>query len=130
MTEAYYELAEMCPNGHHTTIYAQSSPESRSPFCPKCGEDTFTRCPQCEAEIRGAYRVPGVASLGSIWHPSKHCYQCGHAYPWTQGRRVVWSSPVYLTRAFYRLSPQEQAEHLDYMKEQYGDTEFVRLGSS
>ena len=67
-----------------------------------------------------------VHASHSHLHPSEHSNE-GALF---QGRRVVWSSPVYLTRAFYKMSPQEQAEHLDYMKEQYGDTEFVRLGSS
>ena len=82
----YYLTAEVCPNGHHTTSFAETSSESRSPFCPKCGEETLTQCRHCNANIRGDYKAPGVIVFGSRWKPKNHCYSCGKPYPWTEMR--------------------------------------------
>lgn len=79
-----YKTAEVCLNGHHTTTDCEASPELRSKFCPKCGSETITACPQCRASIRGYYYVPGVISVGGKYRPPNYCYNCGKQMPWTQ----------------------------------------------
>ena len=36
----YYDVAQICPNGHVITPYADSHPGRRKAFCPECGEAT------------------------------------------------------------------------------------------
>lgn len=83
---SYYYTAEVCENGHYTTDSIETSHELRSPFCPKCGKETFTQCKHCNANIRGKYEVPGVVAVGFGWTPPNHCYNCGKPYPWTESR--------------------------------------------
>jgi len=78
-----YDIGMACLNGHPVTGMASSAPQFGSPFCPKCGEQTTTECPECGATIRGFYHVPGFFSTAH-WEPSSHCHACGKPYPWTE----------------------------------------------
>ena len=104
MSESYYETAEVCPNGHHTTASVETSPERRSRFCPKCGEATFTKCEKCEGRIRGHYYVPGVVAF-SKWTPPNYCHDCGQPYPWTTLRLTTAKA---MADEIDELSPQDR----------------------
>jgi hypothetical protein len=87
VSNAYYEVGQVCLNGHPITGYYKSRPARHSKFCPDCGRETITACPDCEAPIRGEYEVPGVVSIGgSGFSPSSYCHHCGKPYPWTNSR--------------------------------------------
>jgi len=79
-----YRIAEVCPNGHVSTVSADTSPELREKFCSKCGEATLTSCPECKASVRGDYYVPGVITIGHTYEPPAFCHNCGKAFPWTE----------------------------------------------
>jgi hypothetical protein len=78
-----YDLGLVCLNGHVVNSTASSHPELNAQFCSQCGEPTISVCPDCQATIRGFFRVPGVVSMVA-WKVPHHCYSCGKAYPWTQ----------------------------------------------
>ena len=80
-----YRTAEVCVNGHHTTDSLETSPERRSNYCPTCGAETISRCPECSATIRGDYDVPGVV-IFAPYEPPSFCYNCGSAMPWTEAK--------------------------------------------
>jgi hypothetical protein len=73
----------VCLNGHPTTSDCELSPELRSKFCAKCGATTISACPECNANIRGHYYVPGVISVGGKYQPPNFCHNCGKSLPWT-----------------------------------------------
>lgn len=79
-----YRVAQMCPSGHVATAAADQNPERREVFCSRCGEPTLTRCPSCNASIRGRYHVEGVIGLGANYEPPAFCHNCGSAFPWTE----------------------------------------------
>src|SRR5438046_1821095 len=78
----YYDIGQVCLNGHAITGHAGRSPEFRENFCTKCGAATITECPRCKTSIRGKFESEGVVAIGFPYEPPAHCHQCGAAYPW------------------------------------------------
>lgn len=83
--EAYYETAQVCLNGHMITSGIESSPEMAQKYCSDCGAPTITRCPACDAPIRGYHHIPGVISISQTKVRS-YCHECGAPYPWTKAK--------------------------------------------
>ena len=84
--DAYYEVAQVCLNGHVITGHYNSSPEFRKPYCNKCGSATIHKCPNCEENIQGDYIVFGVPPISSKKHAPVYCSNCGQPFPWTESR--------------------------------------------
>lgn len=81
----YYDVAQICLNGHIITRNANRSPQLRQNHCKKCGEPTIMKCPSCGADIQGEYHVDGVFVGGFRTPPPPNfCHVCGHPYPWTE----------------------------------------------
>jgi len=89
VSDAWYDTAQVCLNGHTTTDCINLAPEQMSSFCEKCGAPTITQCPTCNHPIRGYYRVPGMVGVGEEYKPPAFCPNCGHPYPWTERRLAV-----------------------------------------
>ena len=104
MSEGYYETAEVCPNGHHTTASVDTSPVHRSKYCPECGEAAFTKCRNCGGRIRGDYHVPGVVGYWE-WSPPNYCHDCGQPYPWTTLRLAT---AMAMADEIEKLTPQDR----------------------
>lgn len=77
-----YETMQVCLNGHTITDSYESSPAMRQSRCDECGEETITRCPNCNTRIRGEYKTEGVVAITGLKEPSDHCHECGEPYPW------------------------------------------------
>ena len=75
-----YRKAEVCLNGHATTMDLQYS-ELTSPYGSQCGAKTIRECPSCNSSIRGNYHVEDVISMDDP--VPAYCHSCGNAYPWT-----------------------------------------------
>jgi hypothetical protein len=84
--QPYYEVAQVCLNGHVITDTYNSSLELRKNFCPKCGAQTIHECPHCGENIQGDYIVPGVVVAGRSRRAPAYCHNCGQAFPWTEAR--------------------------------------------
>jgi hypothetical protein len=82
MSDSYYDVAQVCINGHVVNSSARDYPDLNAPHCEKCGAKTITVCPACQTSIRGYYHVPGVLGVGG-YTPPAFCYQCGTAFPWS-----------------------------------------------
>ena len=82
----YYDVAQICSNGHVINAGSKRYPEHNLPFCERCGAPTITTCPHCSEPIRGEYHVEGVFAAGFIFPAPGFCAKCGHAYPWTTAR--------------------------------------------
>ena len=80
--DSYYDVAQICENGHVTNGHVRDYPAHNQVHCDKCGSRTITKCPACETEIRGAYNVPGVIGFSDYAAPA-FCYKCGEPFPWT-----------------------------------------------
>lgn len=81
----YYDVAQICMNGHVINESCKEYPQHNQNFCDKCGEKTITKCEGCGADIRGNYNEPGVLVFAPMITP-KYCYNCGKMYPWTKSK--------------------------------------------
>ena len=83
----YYDVAQICMNGHMINESYKENPQRNQNFCDKCGEKTITKCENCGAEIRGRYKMPGIADFRPKQEKvPKYCYNCGKMYPWTKSK--------------------------------------------
>lgn len=74
--------AAVCEKGHCLTAMLRPGvlPDK---FCKKCGKRVLTKCPSCDAKIRGA---PFGAISAPGYSAPKYCPQCGAPFPWTLGQ--------------------------------------------
>lgn len=79
----YYDVAQICLNGHCITGAARTYPSDRQNFCDKCGAATIMECPECHADIRGEYQADGLLNFAAFPVPA-YCSNCGKPYPWTK----------------------------------------------
>jgi len=55
----WYDVAQVCLNGHLVNAKTKDSPQHNKDFCTKCGNETITKCPECNQDIPGDYHVEG-----------------------------------------------------------------------
>lgn len=86
MAIGQYDIAQICLNGHVINSATQKMPHRSQPHCDECGAKTITKCPDCEASIRGSYLSPRrYAQIFDISAPS-FCINCGQPFPWTRAK--------------------------------------------
>jgi hypothetical protein len=105
-SESYYEMAQVCKNGHSITGRYNGSPALRQDFCSKCGQPTITKCEKCGESIRGKYIVAGIGDM-TKFNPPSFCHKCGSAYPWTTKKIEAFSE---LADELDELSDDEKAK--------------------
>ena len=81
MSDGYYDVAQICENGHLVNSMAQDCPNSNQDHCDRCGTPTIIACPSCQTEIRGLYHDP--IGLGPPYATPAFCHKCGNPFPWT-----------------------------------------------
>jgi len=79
----YYDVAQICLNGHVVNDNYREYPQHNQDYCDKCGTSTISKCQSCQAEIRGDYHVSGVIGMGGKEKAPNFCHNCGKPYPWT-----------------------------------------------
>lgn len=82
MGDTYYDLAQVCRNGHVINSMARDYPNSNQDHCDGCGAATIVSCPSCNEGIRGHHHVPGIIRLSQYTAPA-YCHKCGNPFPWT-----------------------------------------------
>ena len=110
---AWYDVAQVCLNGHLVNDRTKSSPDHNQAFCGKYGKPTIIACLKCNSPIRGYYHVPRVVALGSE-AVDNFCLACGAPYPWTSEKLEV--ARAYADEA-EGLSPEEK----DIFKKSFDD---------
>ena len=85
MGDSYYDVAQICENGHVVNATVQGFPNSNQDYCDKCGAPTIMACPSCKAPIHGLYFVAGIIGFAGGDAPA-FCYDCGKPFPWTSAR--------------------------------------------
>lgn len=79
----YHDTQEVCLNGHQTTDNYYRDPEFRRSFCEQCGTATIHTCPNCRADIKGAYQAENLVDFSGDTAPvPKFCEKCGAKFPW------------------------------------------------
>jgi len=115
----YYDVSQICLNGHTITRSVHRSPEFIKRFCPTCGAQTITACPYCNNSIQGEYHVEGVVARSEDPPPPNFCHNCGQSYPWTQ--RKIESAKA-LADEFDDLSSSEREKLKQSLDDLYRDT--------
>jgi len=82
--ESWYDVMQVCLNGHKITAMLKSSPEYGKQHCPNCGAVTISNCQKCQAEIQGYHHLPNV--IGGSTDAPAFCHKCGEPFPWTTAR--------------------------------------------
>lgn len=84
----WYDVAQICLNGHIITNMAKKHTEHTQKFCDKCGAKTITECSQCKTPIRGYFHseVVVIGISDEELKPPKYCHNCGKPYPWTENK--------------------------------------------
>ena len=85
--EATTSQQRSAPTGTTPPPGSSTRPRKRSPHCPKCGLATFTKCPECNSNVRGDYYTPDaflVVVGSSSWTLDSFCCNCGQPFPWTE----------------------------------------------
>lgn len=77
----YYDIAQICSNGHMVNDSTRSSPQFNENHCSQCGAKTTTVCQECKASIKGDYKGE-VVVIGYSTPTPTHCHECGKPYPW------------------------------------------------
>lgn len=81
----WFDVAQICLNGHVINEATKKFPQFNKDFCDKCGAKTITQCPHCSTNIRGKYHVEGVFAPSRFRAPA-FCPDCGVPYPWTESK--------------------------------------------
>lgn len=81
----WYDVMQVCLNGHQITAFAVSQPQTRRQHCQSCGASTVTTCPTCNQNIRGHRHMAGVIGFFNSPVPN-YCDHCGGAYAWQTAR--------------------------------------------
>lgn len=131
---SYYDVQQVCLNGHQTTDSYHLSPEFRRNFCATCGASTIHQCPSCGKEIRGDYHADGVLVVGLPTAVPKNCEHCGKPFPWAQKKQqlaaAVKSTAVdgfklleHICSRFHLVAKQLRTRHADreslYVNDEY-----------
>ena len=80
MSDGYYDIAQICENGHVTNSMAGDYPKGNKPYCDKCGSKTTTSCAACNTSIRGFYHADVFSSIR--YSAPAYCLHCGAPFPW------------------------------------------------
>lgn len=80
----YYDVAQICLNGHIINGSSSRSPEFNQKFCNLCGSETITRCTKCNMTINGTYYFEDLFPPSSLDKSPNYCQHCGEPYPWTK----------------------------------------------
>lgn len=127
MNEGRYDVAQICVNGHVINPSARSLPQHNQDFCDRCGARTITRCPNCDAPIKGDYDNPEVLILPGSYSRPNYCHKCGKPYPWTATKLKAARE---LSEELSGLTPQDRellARSLDDIVQDNPRTELAAM---
>ena len=104
--QSWYDIMQVCVNGHQITSTLKSHPNDDKKHCPSCGAITISNCQKCDADIQGYYHTPGVAILAGTPIP-EFCHECGAPYPWKDlkknSERTQINFDINIERLFLKL---------------------------
>lgn len=101
--EGWWDVAQICENGHVINATMKEQPGLKAKFCPRCSARTIVTCQVCGADTRGQFHASGI---DLEFTRTAFCHSCGAAYPWTESLQELKA----LAHEARRLNPSEQEE--------------------
>jgi hypothetical protein len=84
--ERWYDVAQICRDGHVLNDKSKALPEHNQRRCDKCGSEVIDACPQCNTAIRGQFHNPNSRFVMPPIAAPAFCHECGKPYPWTESK--------------------------------------------
>lgn len=78
----WYDVLQVCLNGHVTNDKYEELAINNKNFCDHCGQKTIHECPNCNTKIPGFLHARNVIGGSRIKTPPLYCANCGKAFPW------------------------------------------------
>ena len=119
----YYDIAQICLNGHMVNDASRGLAEHNEKFCSKCGAQTITACPRCSDPLPGQFQEGMWAYPGRV---RSFCRACGAAYPWTAS---ALSAARLLTEELEGLTPSERVELSNSLDDLVQDTPMSQVAA-
>ena len=120
----YFLTAQICLNGHMITSSTELSPELKQDYCSKCGAKTITKCPCCNAPIRGKLHDDEAIIIAPHPRVDSYCTNCGKPYPWT---KTALESTALLIQEEEELSEQLKASLVESLPDVITETPRTNL---
>jgi hypothetical protein len=127
MSESYYDVAQICLNGHLITDMASSYPQHQQAYCAKCGKPTIVACPSCSESIKGYYHVDGVFLSHSHYQIPFYCIKCGKTFPWTSEKL---NAARELVQEAEFLNPEEQTQLISTFEDIIADSPKTQVAAN
>jgi len=86
MKDSWYDVAQICLNGHVVNEKSKELPERNKKFCDRCGAVAVTECQNCGAPIPGYYHEPGLIRPEAAYIAPAFCPHCGAGFSWIESR--------------------------------------------
>jgi hypothetical protein len=83
MPEPWFDVMQVCLNGHKTAEGLKTWPQHGKQFCSNCGAATISKCQNCQKDIPGFYHAPFNIADAVV---PVFCQSCGKPYPWTESK--------------------------------------------
>lgn len=122
MGDSYYDVAQVCLNGHVITEMAGDHPEYKRERCDKCGASTICNCQNCNEPIQGYYHS-GVLGVFD-YDPPRFCQKCGDPMPWIKSKLETAQEIVGLMDT---LDEQEQNDLTQSVEELVRETTKIAI---
>jgi hypothetical protein len=106
MSDGYYDVAQICMNGHVINWNSQGEPDHNQEHCSECGVETTVSCSKCDTPIKGAWNGPiGDEHRDRRTNAPAFCHKCGAQFPWTQTALLTARE---LADTLEKLKPEER----------------------
>jgi hypothetical protein len=119
MKDSWYDVAQICLNGHVVNEKSKEFPERNKKFCDQCGAVTITACQKCGAAIPGYYHEPGIIRPELAYTPPAFCPHCGAGFSWIESRLQIGRE---LAQELEGLSAEEKETLIKSLDEIVKDT--------
>lgn len=127
VSDSYFDVAQICTNGHVTNSAAQGHPSRNQDHCDRCGAPTLVACPKCGTAIRGYYHVPGLITTSYHYTAPSYCHKCGAPFPWTASGLTAAEE---LADEFENLTDEERTSLKKSLNELVRETPSTRVAET
>lgn len=130
--DSWYDVAQVCLNGHMVNDATKAVPKNNNKFCGQCGAPTITQCPKCNSDLRGYYHDESDLTLLGMstsvpGQLTSFCIECGAPFPWTESKLQAARD---LVQELDELKPEDKDILTKSLDELVSDTPRTQLAAT